>query len=203
MKLSELCKNRSKKSNPDMFNFYVVLTSHDTVTDVGRAPTFRRNFNSSLLQTKSTKNERPFENMDFNGKPVWRFQTERRTETIFSTFQKEPNGKQRTLQVSIHHCSRKKVRVKIEKTWKERELRWKPLEICKTRTKKSSPDMFNFYVVLAGHDIITDAGRSIKCRWKCKVPWFQTKYKKWRNFRKQEFLEKTVWRFQQKNKLLA
>ena len=26
------------------------------------------------------------------------------------------------------------------------------MEICKTRTKKSSPDMFNFYVVLAGRD---------------------------------------------------
>ena len=26
------------------------------------------------------------------------------------------------------------------------------MELCKTRTKKSSPDMFNFYVVLAGRD---------------------------------------------------
>ena len=70
MKLSELCKTRPKKSSPDMFNLYVVLTSHDKVTDVGRASTLRPNFNSFLLQTKSTKNEGPSENMDFNGKPV-------------------------------------------------------------------------------------------------------------------------------------
>ena len=70
MKLSELCKTRSKTSSPDMFNLYVVLTSHDTVTDVGRASTFKRNFNSPLLQTKIAKNEAPSENMGFNGKPV-------------------------------------------------------------------------------------------------------------------------------------
>ena len=70
MKLSELCKTRSKKSSPEMFNLYVVLTSHDTVTDVGRASTFRRNFNSPSLQKNSTKNEGPSENMGFNGKPV-------------------------------------------------------------------------------------------------------------------------------------
>ena len=90
-----------------MFNLYVVLTSHNTVTDVGRASTFTRNFNFPLLQTKSTNNEGHSENMDYNGKPVWRFQTEKRTETIFSTFQKKPNGKQRALQVSIDHGPRK------------------------------------------------------------------------------------------------
>ena len=52
MKVSELCKNRSKKSSPDMFNLYVVLTSHDTVTAVGRASIFRPNFNSPSLQRK-------------------------------------------------------------------------------------------------------------------------------------------------------
>ena len=100
MKLSELCKARSKKSSPDIFNLYVVLTSHDTVTDVGRASIFGRNFNSPLLQTKSTKNEGRYENMGFNGKPVLGFQTEKRTETIFSTFQKKTNGKQRTLNLT-------------------------------------------------------------------------------------------------------
>ena len=86
-----------------MFNLYVFLTSHDTVTDVGRASTFRRIFNSRSLQRKSTNNEGPSENMGFNGKPVWRFQTVKRTETIFLTFQKKRNGKQRTLHVSIDH----------------------------------------------------------------------------------------------------
>ena len=70
MKLSELCKTISKNSNPDMLNLYVVLTSHDTVTEVDRASTSRRYFKSPFLQTKSTKNEGPSENMGFNGKPV-------------------------------------------------------------------------------------------------------------------------------------
>ena len=38
-----------------MFNLYVVLTSHYTVTVVGRVSIFRLNFNSRSLQTKSTK----------------------------------------------------------------------------------------------------------------------------------------------------
>ena len=38
------------------------------------------------------------------------------------------------------------------------------LEISKTRNKKSSPDLFNFYVVLAGHDMVTDAGKATTCR---------------------------------------
>ena len=33
----------------------------------------------------------------------------------------------------------------------------KTWEVFKTRTKKSSPDMFNFYVIFAGHDMATDA----------------------------------------------
>ena len=70
MKLSELGKTRSKKSSPDMFNLYVVLTSHDTVTVFGRASIFGLNFNFPSIQTKITKNEGPFENMGFNGKPV-------------------------------------------------------------------------------------------------------------------------------------
>ena len=107
MKLSELWKTRSKKSSPDMFNLYVVLTSLDTVTVVGRASIFRHNFKSSSLQTKSTKNEGTSENMGVNGKTVCRFQTEKRTETIISTFQKKPNRKQRTLKVSIDHGPRK------------------------------------------------------------------------------------------------
>ena len=90
-----------------MFNLYVVLTSHDTVTVVGRASIFRLNFNSLSSETKSTKNKGPSENKVFNGKTVWRFQTEKRTKTIISTFQKKPNGKQRALQVSIDHGPRK------------------------------------------------------------------------------------------------
>ena len=55
MKLSELFRTKSKQSSPDMFNFYVVLTSHDTVTDVGRVSTFRRNFNSLFYYKRKMK----------------------------------------------------------------------------------------------------------------------------------------------------
>ena len=43
------------------------------------------------------------------------------------------------------------------------------LELCKTGTKKSSPDMSNFYVILAGHDIVTDADRATMCRRKSRA----------------------------------
>ena len=35
--------------------------------------------------------------------------------------------------------------------------------------------MFNFYVVLAGHDKVSDAGRATTCRRKFKAPSLQTK----------------------------
>ena len=54
----------------------------------------------------------------------------------------------------------------------------KLLELGKTRTKKSSPDMFNFNVVLAGYDMITDAGRAKTCRLKFEGPSLQVKLKK-------------------------
>ena len=43
-------------------------------------------------------------------------------------------------------------------------FRLKLLELWKTRTNKASPDLFNFYVVYAGHDEITDGVRATKCR---------------------------------------
>ena len=52
MKNVELCETGTKKSSPDMFNFYVVFAGHDMVTDAGRATTFRRKFKASSLQTK-------------------------------------------------------------------------------------------------------------------------------------------------------
>ena len=57
----------------------------------------------------------------------------------------------------------------------KKAFRLKQLEICKTRTKKASRNMFNFYVVLAGHEKVTDAGRATTCRRKFKAPSSQTK----------------------------
>ena len=70
MKLSELFRTRSKKSGPEMFNFFVVLTGHDMFTGAGKVTRRRRKFKAPLLQTKSTKNEGLSENMGFDGKPV-------------------------------------------------------------------------------------------------------------------------------------
>ena len=88
MKLSELCKTKSKKSNPDMFKLYVVLTSHDTVTVVGRAP---------ILGAISTPLDYQQKVQKMKNLPKTWFLTEKqfedfrrkKTETIISTFQKK------------------------------------------------------------------------------------------------------------------
>ena len=51
----------------------------------------------------------------------------------------------------------------------------KLLGLCKTRAKKSSLDMFNFNVVLAGHDMVIDTSRATTCRRKIKPQSLQTK----------------------------
>ena len=51
-----------------MFNFYADLVGHDMVIDTGKATKCRRKLKAPSLQTKSTKIERPFENMSVNGK---------------------------------------------------------------------------------------------------------------------------------------
>ena len=55
----ELCKTRTKKSSPYLFNFYVVLTGHDMVINAGRATT------CSTITKKNTKNEGPSDNIGF------------------------------------------------------------------------------------------------------------------------------------------
>ena len=47
--------------------------------------------------------------------------------------------------------------------------------LCKTKAKKSSPDTFKFYVVLAGDDKATGGGRATGCGRKLKAPSLQTK----------------------------
>ena len=58
--------------------------------------------------------------------------------------------------------------------------------------------MFNFYVVLAGHSKVTDAGRATMCRLKIKAPSLQTKSTKNGRPSENDFQEKTIWRFQTK-----
>ena len=54
-------------------------------------------------------------------------------------------------------------------------IRIKLFELGKTTSKKATPDMSNFYVVMAGHDIVTDASRATTWRRKIKASSSQTK----------------------------
>ena len=44
--------------------------------------------------------------------------------------------------------------------------------------------MFNFYVILAGHDIITDDGGATMCTQNFKTSWLQTKVQKLKDLSK-------------------
>ena len=42
----------------------------------------------------------------------------------------------------------------------KKALRLKLLVLCKTRVRKSNPDIFNFYILLTGPDLVTDRAGS-------------------------------------------
>ena len=52
------------------------------------------------------------------------------------------------------------------------------LEICKTESTESSASMFTFYVVFAGHEVVTDASMATTCRRNFKASSLQTKITK-------------------------
>ena len=56
----------------------------------------------------------------------------------------------------------------------KKAFRIKLLEHCKTRIKKSNPDLLTFYVISGGHDMANDTGRTTTCRRNFKAPWLQT-----------------------------
>ena len=115
--------------------------------------------------------------MGFKRKIVWKFRTIKRAKTIFSTFQT----------ISLEHKHPKRInwiwpswtiRIKLNETRRKREIRSKPLELCKTRIKKSSLDMLNFYVISAGYDMVNDSDRSTTCRSTFVAPRLQRKIQK-------------------------
>ena len=70
-------------------------------------------------------------------------------------------------------------------------------ELCKARTKKFCPNKFNLYVIVAGHDMTTDAARATNCRQKNKAPSLPTKCSKNAgSCQNMGFNRKTVSRFQ-------
>ena len=59
------------------------------------------------------------------------------------------------------------------------------MEICKTVAKNSSPGLFNFFIVLAGHDKVTDTGRLSRASATSKAHHYQQKLEKMRTSGKQ------------------
>ena len=81
------------------------------------------------------------------------------------------------------------------------QLDKKLLELCKTRTTKSSFDMFNFYVVFAGKDLVTDADRATT--WRCNFKSTSLSKKSTKKEGHSDNMgsnEKTIWRIQTKKK---
>ena len=77
-----------------------------------------------------------------------------------------PQGKK----LNMNHVARKKLtEAKLKKAFRK-----KLFEHCKTRTKKSSPDVFKFLVISAGHDMANNVGGVATCRRSFKAPWLQT-----------------------------
>ena len=74
----------------------------------------------------------------------------------------------------------------------KRGLQIRTAELCKTSAKNSSPDMFNFFVDLAGHDMVIDNDRPTTCRSKIKSHDYKQKYKNEGTFENMRLNEKTV-----------
>ena len=170
MKLFELCKTRTKKSSPDLFNFIVFSASHDMTNDAGRATKCRRNFKAPWLQTERTKNEGPSEKMSFNGEQLESFK--QKNQKVQSSYGEQTKWTIRPWKQNEHEPMQAGGNKQKQK-WKK-SFRIKLLELCKTRTKKSSHDLFNFNVISASHDMANDAGRATTCRRNFKAPWLQT-----------------------------
>ena len=192
----EHCKTRIKKSNPDLLNFYVISGGHDMANDAGRATTCRRNFVAPWLQKQRTKNEGSSEKNEFQPGNSLKISNQR-NQKIQSSYG-EQNKRTTRLQrqkLNMNHVARKKLtEAKLKKAFTI-----KLLELCKTRIRKSSPDLFKFYVLSAGHDMANDAGRASTCRRFFKAAILQTeRSKNWGPSEKMSFNGETGWRFQTK-----
>ena len=169
-KLFELCKTRTKKSSPHLFNFYVISAGHDMAIDTGRATTCRRNFKAPWLQTERTKNEGRSEKLSFNGEQFEIFKL--KNQKVRSSYgeQNKRTTRPQGQKLNMNHITRQK----LTESKLKKAFRRKLFGLCKTRTKKSCPHLFNFYVISAGHDMAIDTGRATTCRRNFKAPWLQT-----------------------------
>ena len=149
---------------------FVNSPGHDMTNDAGRATTCRRNFKAPWLQTERTKNEGPSEKTSFNGEQLESFKP--KNQKIQSSYGEQNKRTTRPWKqkLNMNHVARKKLtEAKLKKAF-----RMKLFELCKTRTKKSSPDLFKFYVISAGHGMAKDNDRATTCTRNFKAPWLQT-----------------------------
>ena len=192
----EHCKTRIKKSSPDLLKFYVISNGHDMANDAGRATTCRRIFKAPWLQTERIKNEKPTEKLSFNGETGWRLQTKKfKNSTPPMENKTKKTTRPRRQKLNMNQVAKKKLtEAKLKKAF-----RIKLLEHCKTRIKKSNPDLLTFYVISGGHDMANEAGRATTCRRNFKAPWLQTERTEIEGpSEKMSFNPETVWKFQTK-----
>ena len=134
------------------------------------ATTCRRNFKASWLQTERTNHEGPSEKLSFNGEQSEFFKP--KNQKIQSSYGEQNKRTTRPWRqnLNMNHVIRKK----LTEANLKKAFRIKLFELCKTRTKKSRPELFNFYVISVSHDMANDAGRATTCRRNFKAPWLQT-----------------------------
>ena len=135
--------------------------------------------------------------MKFKGETVWRFQT-KKIQKFHSSHGEQNKRTTRPWRhkQNMNHVARKK----LTEANLKKAFRIKLFELCTTRTKKSSPGLFNFYVISAGHDMGNDGGTATSCRRNFEAPWLQTERTKDEGpFEQMSFNGKTVWRIQKKN----
>ena len=196
----ELCKTRTKKSSPDLFNFYVVLASHDMVTDAGRATTCRRKFKAPWFQTKIQKTKGFPKTWVLTGKSLKISDEKKHISCSDQTTPSKTRSLNATNEDGAFVCNQQEF---YSTQLGKKEIRSKLLELCKTRTKKSSLDMLNFYLVSATRHMVTDNDSSTTCRRKFKDPSLKVNTKNERPSQKHGFHLITVWRFQtEKNQKL-
>ena len=170
IKLFEICKTRTKKSSPDLLNFYVISASHDMAIDAGRATTCRRNFKAPWLQTERTKMKGLLKKWALTGNSLKI--SNQKNQKIESSYWEQ---NKRTTRLCRQKLNMNRVlRKKLTEANLKKAFRLKLFELCKTRTKKSSPDLFNFFIKLPSHDKANYAGRATTCRRIFKAPWLQT-----------------------------
>ena len=119
----ELCKTRTKKSSPDLFNFYVISAGQGMANGDDRASTCRRNFKAPWLQTERTKNEGPSEKMSFNGKQFENFKPKKPKNPTILWRTKRKNHKTLKAKIENEPCSQEEINwIKIEESIQNKTL---------------------------------------------------------------------------------